>query len=211
MNVIIMGPPGAGKGTQAKRIEKSFGFPQISTGDLLRKPDPSRPDLKSAIDDCLRRGELVSDEIVNELVNTRLKKEDCNQGFLLDGYPRTVEQAKTLDIILQEAQRKIDRVIVIVAPDKVLLERICGRRTDPVTGDIYHMTSKPPPADIVDRLKHRSDDVPEVVATRLAEYRGKTAPLIDFYRQRDLVIEVNGNQSMDVVSTAINRILQPSD
>jgi len=202
-----MGPPGAGKGTQAKRIEKAHGFPQISTGDLLRQPDPSRPDLKAAVEKCLASGELVSDEIVNQLVDARLKRADCSGGFLLDGFPRTVEQARALDGMLSNAKRRIDRVVVIVAPADVLLERICGRRTDPVTGELYHLKSKPPPADIIDRLTHRDDDVPDVVATRLAEYQSKTAPLIDFYRQRDLVTEIDGNQSMEAVSAAVDKVL----
>jgi len=210
VNVIIMGPPGAGKGTQAKRIEKTHGFPQISTGDLLRKPDPSNRDLKSLVEDYLSRGELVSDDIVNQLVDARLKKDDCNNGFLLDGYPRTVDQAKALDTMLAGANRHIDRVIVIVAPDDILLERICGRRTDPVTGDIYHMTSKPPPEDIVNRLTHRKDDIPGVVAKRLEEYQQKTAPLIEFYHRRDLVFEINGNQSMDAVSEEVNAVIRPT-
>ena len=178
MDLILVGPPGAGKGTQAEALVRALAIPQISTGDIIRAAIKSQSPLGIEFKKYADAGALVPDDLVNRLVEERLARDDCRNGFLLDGFPRTVAQALWLDHALEKAGRAIRSVILIDVADEIILDRITGRRTDPITGHIYHVTFDPPPADIAIRLIQRPDDTAEVLGKRLAEYRSKTAPLL---------------------------------
>lgn len=192
MDLILLGPPGAGKGTQADTITHVLGVPQVSTGDIIRSAIRNQTPLGLEFKAFTDAGSLVPDQLVDRLVEERLAREDCRRGFLLDGFPRTVAQAEWLDGMLAGMNRRIERVVLLDVADDAILERVTGRRTDPVTGHIYHMTFDPPPADVVDRLIQRPDDTAEVLVNRLAEYRAKTAPLIPYYEARGVLARVDG-------------------
>jgi len=199
MNVILLGAPGTGKGTQAQTICQVLRIPQISTGDIIRSAIREQSALGLEFKTYADAGALVPDDLVNRLVQSRLAQCDCAGGFLLDGYPRTVAQAEWLDAALAREGRRIDRVISFEVDDAVILERVTGRRSDPATGRVYHLTFDPPPIEIMHRLVHRSDDTEAVLRRRLAEYRDKTAPIVPFYDERGLLRRVNGEGAvMDV-------------
>ena len=204
MNVILLGPPGAGKGTQAEAIMRAFAIPQVSTGDIIRaaikNQSPKGVEFKKYAD----AGALVPDDLVNGLVEDRLAEPDCASGFLLDGFPRTVVQAEWLDRMLAGRRRALDHVVLIEVDDALIVERIVGRGVDPVTGKIYHLKFDPPPTDeITNRLVFRKDDTAEVLTLRLREYHGKTAPLIPYYEQAGLLRRINGQGSIDDVKQLI--------
>lgn len=199
MNVILLGAPGAGKGTQAQTITRMLRIPQISTGDIIRAAIREQTALGLEFKAYTDSGALVPDELVNRLVDSRLAQCDCAGGFLLDGYPRTVAQAEWLDAALARAGRAIDCVISFDVDDATILERITGRRTDPATGHIYHLVFDPPPVEIMHRLIHRPDDTEAVLRNRLSEYHQKTAPIAPYYEQRGLLRRVNGEGSVEVV------------
>jgi adenylate kinase len=192
MNLILIGSPGAGKGTQALAISRALGIPQISTGDLIRSAIRDQTALGLEFKAYADAGAFVPDGLVNRLVEARLAQCDCARGFLLDGFPRTLSQAEWLDRSLGTNGRRIDRVVLFEVDDAVILERITGRRTDPETGRIYHLTFDPPPADIMPRLVHRADDSEAVLTRRLREHHEKTAPLVPYYDRLGLVCRVNG-------------------
>ena len=205
MNVILLGGPGAGKGTQAETICRVLGVPQVSTGDIIRSAIREQSALGLEFRRYTDAGALVPDDLVNRLVESRLAQSDCARGFLLDGFPRTVAQATWLDAALAGHGRRVDRVISFEVDDAVILERVTGRRLDPVTGRIYHMRFDPPPADIVPRLVHRPDDTEAVLRHRLKEYRDKTAPIVPYYEGRSLLRRVNGEGA---VSDVKRRVLE---
>lgn len=199
MRLILLGCPGAGKGTQAKLIGEEYGIPQISTGDILRAAVRENSNLGQKVKAILEEGKLVPDDIVTALVKERLKEDDCSRGFLLDGFPRTIEQAVALQKITD-----IDYVIDIVVPEKEIIKRLTGRRIHPTSGRIYHIEFNPPKiADTDDvtgePLTHRSDDTEETVRKRLRIYHEQTEPLRGFYRQESQrghglkYIELNGD------------------
>jgi adenylate kinase len=192
MNVILLGAPGAGKGTQAHVICRVLGVPQVSTGDIIRSAIREHTALGLEFRAYADAGALVPDDLVNRLVDSRLAQGDCARGFLLDGYPRTLAQAEWLDVALAGHGRRIDRVISFNVDDGVILQRITGRRTDPDTGRVYHLLFDPPPAEIMSRLVQRPDDTEEVLRRRLAEYREKTAPIVPYYERRGLMRRVDG-------------------
>lgn len=210
MNLILLGPPGAGKGTQAEAIVRARGIPQVSTGDIIRQAIRNRTPLGLEFKTYTDRGDLVPDELVDGLVEQRLAEPDCQGGFLLDGFPRTVAQAEWLDAALARAGRHLDRVLLLETADEVLLERVTGRRTDPVTGHIYHLVFDQPPPDIVGRLVQRPDDTAAVLGERLAEYRSKTAPLIPYYAARGVLAAIDGARPVDEVRREILRVLTAS-
>jgi adenylate kinase len=193
MNVILLGGPGTGKGTQARTISRVLGVPPISTGDIIRSAIRDQTALGLEFRAYADAGALVPDELVDRLVDSRLSQCDCAGGFLLDGFPRTLAQAEWLDASLAAAGRRIDCVISFEVDDAVLLDRITGRRTDTETGRIYHLRFDPPPSDIVPRLIHRPDDTEEVLRRRLREYHEKTAPIVPYYERRGLLRRVNGD------------------
>jgi adenylate kinase len=208
MDLIFLGPPGAGKGTQAAAIIKEFGIPQISTGDIIRaairEGTPLGKEFKSYTD----AGKLVPDELVNRMVEDRLAQPDCKPGFLLDGFPRTVAQAEALDSMLPAIGHKLQHVLLLEVADEVLVERITGRRSDPETGRVYHVKFDPPPPEVAGRLIQRSDDTEAVLRQRLEEYHAKTAPLIPYYEKAGLLRRIDGVGSMAEIQQRIFSVLR---
>lgn len=203
LKVMIAGPPAAGKGTQCSRIVEKYGLIHISVGDILRaeieKGTAAGKKAKSYMD----KGDLVPNEVVVGMVRDRLQADDAvNSGWLLDGYPRSRSQA---DAIEKENIRP-EVFILINVPDDVLIDRVSGRRLDPETGEIYHMTFKPPPEDIKDRLVQRSDDTAEKMTNRLKTYHSNLDAIMDIYK--DMVVEIDGNQSIDDVFSSITNALE---
>lgn len=207
MRMILVGPPGAGKGTQAARLLDTYKIPHISTGDMLRAAKQAGTELGKKAAAFMDAGNLVPDEVVIGLVIDRIGIADCKEGFMLDGFPRTRPQAEALDAALNEAGVALDVVLLLEVPDELIVERITGRRSDPVTGTIYHLKFNPPPADIVDRLVHRADDTEEACVARLKKYHSETAPIVPFYESKGLVRRVDGNAAPDVVTERIKSVL----
>jgi adenylate kinase len=207
MRMILVGPPGAGKGTQAARLVEQFQIPHISSGDMLRAAVKEGTQLGIEADHHMKQGHLVPDEVVIGMILERIKKPDCAHGFMLDGFPRTRPQAEALDKALEAAKVGLDAVVLIEVPDQLLEERTCGRRTDPETGTIYHLKYNPPPADVVDRLVHRKDDTIEAVAMRTAKYHSETAPIIPYYSQKGVLKKVDGVGDPDTITQRLIAVL----
>ncbi len=207
MRMILVGPPGAGKGTQASRLVETFKIPHISSGDMLRAAVKEGTELGNEADTFMKAGKLVPDQVVIGMILERVAKDDCKNGFMLDGFPRTRPQAEALDKELSGASLALDAVVLIEVPDALLEERACGRRSDPQTGTIYHLKYNPPPADIVDRLVHRKDDTKEAVATRVQKYHSETAPIIPYYEGKGILKRVNGEGEPDEVTARITSAL----
>jgi len=203
MNIVILGPPGVGKGTYAGFLSKKYGIPKISVGDLFRSAIKNRTELGKRIKDYVSSGELVPDETVIELVKNRLEEPDCKDGFLLDGYPRTVPQAEAMMKF-----KKIDVALNFVAPDEVIMERIGGRRTCSKCGAIYHLKNVPPMIEGVcdrcsGRLIQRSDEKPEVIKNRLVVYREKTKPVADYLRKEGLLVDIDAHYDIEEIDKII--------
>lgn len=207
MDLVLFGPPGAGKGTQAVRLVENLGVPQISTGDLMRAERASGSELGKRFDDYMNKGQLVPDELVVELLTNRLKKDDAAKGAIFDGYPRTVPQAETLDQILSGLNRAVGRVVAIDVALDELIDRIVGRRVLVATGQVFHIRYNPPPAELADKVVQRKDDTEELVRKRYEEYLAKTKPILDFYAKRGLVREVNGVGDLSEVAQRIDAAL----
>lgn len=213
MNILFMGPPGAGKGTQAERIVEQFGVPHISTGDAFRLAMKQGTPLGLKAKEYVDQGLLVPDEVTNGIVRDRLAEPDCEKGFLLDGFPRTIAQAEALDGMLNDMGRKIDHVINLKVDRSFLLARLTGRRICKTCGTTYHILFNPPKQEgICDKdggeLYQRSDDTEEKVGTRLDEYTSKTAPLLAYYGDKGLLREVDGEKDIDTVTTEIGSLLE---
>lgn len=207
MRMILVGPPGAGKGTQAVHLVKRFKISHISTGDMLRAAVSEGTELGKQADSYMKAGGLVPDDLVIAMVIERIGKPDCTKGFMLDGFPRTRPQAEALDVELQKAGVALDIVLQIEVPDDLIVERITGRRLDPDTGDIYHMKFKPPPANIAGQVIQRKDDTEEACRARLEKYHSETAPIIPFYEAQGTLKRVDGNAAPDEVSRRIEQVL----
>ncbi|CAM3165242.1 adenylate kinase [Streptobacillus felis] len=207
MNIVLFGPPGAGKGTQAKELIQKFNIPQISTGDILRAAIANQTPLGLEAKKLMDAGNLVGDDIVNGLVEERLKEADTEKGFILDGYPRTVEQAKALDKILEKQEREIEKVIALVVEDDEILKRITGRRVSKKTGKIYHIIYNPPVDENPEDLEQRADDTAEVVKKRLENYKNQTAPVLDYYKEQGKVAEIQGERESKYITEEIIDIL----
>ena len=192
MRMILVGPPGAGKGTQAAKLVDRYAVTHISTGDMLRAAVAEGTELGKQADGFMRAGQLVPDELVIALVIERIGKPDCGQGFMLDGFPRTRPQAEALDAELKKVGATMDVVLLIEVPDDLIVERITGRRMDPETGDIYHIEFNPAPPEVADRLIQRKDDTAEACRARLEKYHSETAPIVPFYEEQGLLKRVNG-------------------
>ena len=209
MNIILLGPPGAGKGTQAELLVANRGMVQLSTGDMLRAEKNAGTELGNRIKAVMDAGELVSDEIVSSLIDENLKRLRPDQGVIFDGYPRTAAQAGALDDLLAANGRKLDGVIELEVDEDALVERIVGRYTCAKCGAGYHDKFKQPKVagtcDVCGshEFKRRADDNEETVRTRMAEYRGKTAPIIPIYEARGILARVDGMADIDHVSAAV--------
>ncbi len=195
---MLFGPPGAGKGTQASRISSLTGKPQVSTGDMLRAAVASGSELGVEAKGYMEAGLLVPDEVIIGLISERLQEPDAVSGLLLDGYPRTIAQAEALAEV-----EEVSTVISIEVPDEAIVERIVGRRMDPETGRIYHIRFNPPPAELSERVIQRKDDNEDTVWNRLSAYHEQTAPLADWYEQREVLVRIDGNRSIEAVGNAI--------
>jgi len=207
MRIILIGPPGSGKGTQAKRIVNKFHIPHISSGDMLREAVRNATPLGKEAESYMKQGALVPDNLAIEMIAKRLLQPDASEGFLLDGFPRTLRQSQALDEALKGTHVKIDYVLIIKVPDKQIIERNTGRRIDMETGKIYHVKFDPPPAEIASRVIQRDDDLEETVKYRLGKYHADTEPLIPYYGEQDLVHEVPGVGSLKEVEGRLFKIL----
>lgn len=201
--MILVGPPGAGKGTQASLLVDTFGIPHISSGDMLRAAVSAGTELGRMADSYMKRGALVPDEVVIGMIIERIAQPDASGGFMLDGFPRTLPQAEALDRALTGAGVELDVVLVIEVPDELIVERIVGRRSDPETGTIYHLKFNPPPAAIVHRLVHRKDDTEEACRARLDKFHAETTPIIPFYEKKGIVRRVDGVGAPADVTTRV--------
>lgn len=201
MDLVLFGPPGAGKGTQAQRLVRLLGVPQISTGDLMRAERKAGTELGKKFDEYMSKGLLVPDELVIDLFAARLSKPDAEKGAIFDGFPRTQAQAEALDALLARLGRSIHKVVVIDLSVQDVLDRITGRRIDPSTGQVYHVRYNPPPPGI--EVEQRKDDTEEVVRRRDESYRRDTEPVLPYYEERGLVARVDGLGELDQVTERI--------
>jgi adenylate kinase len=212
VKTIFLGPPGSGKGTQAKMISERLGIPQISTGDMLRAAVSEGTPMGLKAKALMEQGALVSDDVVVGIVRERLAKTDCEKGFILDGFPRTVAQADALGATLEELGKKLDAVVSLVVDSEAVVERIAGRRTCRDCGKMYHVRFDPPRTEgrcdsCGGELYLRDDDCEETIRKRLEVYQEQTAPLIAYYRSRGLLSEVDGMQDIHEVQQQILAVL----
>ena len=212
MKIIMLGAPGAGKGTQAKMIAEKCGIPHISTGDIFRANIKNGTELGGKAKEYMDKGLLVPDELVCDLVVDRIQQADCEKGYILDGFPRTIPQAEALENALNAIEQKLDYAIDIDVPDENIINRMSGRRACVGCGATYHVLFNPTKVEgkcdvCGESLILRDDDKPETVKKRLDVYHTQTQPLIDFYTERKVLVEVDGTQSMDKVFDDIMKIL----
>jgi len=199
INAIFIGPPGAGKGTQAQNVKRDFGVCQLATGDLLRAEIASKSDLGLKVDEVMKSGKLVDDNLVVALIDRNLDKNDCANGFLLDGFPRTIAQAEKLDKLLESRKTKLHSVVEFHIDDEILVKRICGRLLHESSGRTYHEEFYPPKEAMIDDitgepLKRRSDDNKEALRTRLEAYHKQTAPLVEYYQRKGIHTSVDASK-----------------
>ncbi len=209
--LILLGPPGAGKGTVGGRLSEIYNLPLISSGDLLRENVNNHTELGEKANSYIKKGELVPDELVEEIIEDRIKREDCNYGFILDGFPRTLKQAEDLEKILQD--KGVPIVIYLSASDDFLIERLSNRRICENCGAIYHLINLPPKEEgICDKcggkLIQREDDKPEVIKRRLEVYHKLTQPIIDYYRKKGNFFKISGEGNLEETITRIKEILK---
>lgn len=213
MNVILLGPPGAGKGTQAKRLEDKFKMIQLSTGDMLRAEVASGSDIGKQAKEVMEAGGLVSDEMIIGMISNRVDHDDCKNGFILDGFPRTVPQAEALGKMLAEKSLKLDHVMELTVDDEAMVERICGRYTCTKCGAGYHDSFQKPATDgICDKcgstdFTRRADDNEETVRERLKAYHVQTAPISTFYAEIGILKQVDGMSAIDEVTRQLENIV----
>ena len=213
MNVVLLGPPGSGKGTQAKRIEQIHGITQLATGDMLRSATLSGSELGLRVKSIMDSGQLVPDDIIIDMIADRIDPPDCRNGFVLDGFPRTLAQAQALDQMLAKRGRRLDHVIEFEVDEAALVDRLAGRFTCQQCGASYHERDNRPKVDGVCDVCGaceficRADDRPETVKARLDVYHRQTAPILPYYRERDILRRVNGMAEIDSVTRAIEKIL----
>lgn len=208
MRLIFLGPPGAGKGTQAQRLAAETGICQVSTGDILRQAVKDGTEMGKRAKACMDAGQLVPDEVVIGIVRDKIAGPDCAKGFILDGFPRTTGQAEALDGILLDFSAPIDRAVAFTVDDEALVVRLCGRRTCPACGAMFHVDFAPPKqAGVCDRcggaLVQRDDDREDVIRDRLAVYAKSTRPLLDYYRGKGVLTELSAAASADTVYAAL--------
>ena len=212
MRIILLGPPGSGKGTQAKGITEAYNIPQISTGDMLRANVRDQTALGIEAQNYMNDGRLVPDEVILGMINSRLQEDDCKNGYILDGFPRTIPQADGLDVLLNSIDHLLNAVVVIQVPDDVIVNRMGGRRVHLDSGRVYHVEYNPPKKEGIDDVSGepliiREDDKEATVRKRLSVYHDMTKPLIDFYASKNLNIKINGNQLIESVQEEIKNAL----
>jgi adenylate kinase len=213
MKIIMLGAPGAGKGTQAKRIAEQYGIPHVSTGDIFRANIKEQTPLGMEAKSYMDKGELVPDELTVKILLDRVAKDDCKNGYVLDGYPRTIPQAEVLDKAVEEIGEKIDYAVNVDVPDENIINRMGGRRACLKCGATYHVQYMPPKTEgICDKCQSelviRDDDKPETVKNRLSVYHEQTAPLIDYYSNKGILKTVDGTKDVDEVFSDIKKILE---
>lgn len=213
LNIVLLGAPGAGKGTQAFEIKKVFNIPHISTGDMFREAIKANTPLGELAQSYISKGHLVPDEVTIGLVKERLSKDDCKNGYLLDGFPRTIVQAEALKTLTKEINRELDLVINIEVPTSILIERISGRRVCKTCGASFHIKNLPPKEDgICDicgaPLIQRPDDNEEALKVRLEHYNNQTKPLIEYYKNENLLTAVDGNVGLENTFKAIKKLIE---
>ena len=206
MKILLLGPPGGGKGTQSKFLMSKFNIPQISTGDMLRAHVKNDTTLGKKAKEFMDKGELVTDSLILDMMEVRFEEKDCENGFILDGFPRTIKQAEGLDELFKKTNQKLDHVVVIDVEDDEIVSRMGGRRMHPESGRVYHIKYNPPKNEGKDDVTNepliiRDDDKEETVRNRLLVYHNQTKPLINYYRQN--VININGSQPIDKVKSNI--------
>jgi adenylate kinase len=210
LRLVLLGAPASGKGTQGQKLAQSLGIPKISTGDMLRAARDAGSELGKLADGIMAAGKLVPDDLVIRLVEDRLARADAAPGFILDGFPRTLPQARALDELLERHGSSLNAALCIDLPRELLMERATLRRTDVRTGQIYHLKYNPPPdsADVAQHLVHRDDDKEETVRHRLDAYDNMTAPLLPYYQAKNILCHVDGVGSPDEVSARIDRVVR---
>ena len=206
MKILLLGPPGGGKGTQSKFLMSKFNIPQISTGDMLRAHVKNDTKLGQKAKEFMQKGELVTDSLILEMMEVRFKEKDCQNGFILDGFPRTITQAEGLDNLFKKTNQKLNHVIVIEVEDDEIVSRMSGRRMHPESGRVYHIKYNPPKNEGKDDITNepliiRDDDKEETVRNRLLVYHNQTKPLINYYDNN--VITINGSQPIEKVKSSI--------
>lgn len=213
MNLLLIGPPGAGKGTQSKRLEESFGLVQLSTGDMLRAAVASGSDLGKKAKAIIERGDLVPDDMIIDMIAARIDQPDCAKGFILDGFPRTLPQAEVLTDMLKEKGLKLDHVIELTVDDEAMVKRITGRFTCAACGQGYHdQFQKPVKAGVCDKcggreFVRRADDNEETVRNRLGAYHAQTAPILAFYKKQGVLKGVDGMADIDAVTAQLKGVI----
>jgi adenylate kinase len=213
MNIILLGPPGAGKGTQAKRLERDYGIPQLATGDMLRAAVASGSELGQQAKKVMDAGELMPDELMVQMIEDRISQDDCKNGFILDGFPRTTAQAEALDRMLEKRGTKLDHVIELKVDEEALVDRITGRYSCAKCGAGYHDRYQQPKVEGVcdhcgsTEFKRREDDNEQTVRSRMQAYRDQTAPILPYYEKQGKLQRVDGMADIDEVTQQIKRIL----
>lgn len=212
MRLLLMGVPGAGKGTQAALLKKAYNIPHVSAGDMFREAVKNHSTLGDIVKAYTDKGELVPDEVTVQVMESRLSEADCQKGFVLDGYPRTLKQGQELDLLLKKLNIKIDAVINLVVEEEILIKRILGRRVCGVCGAGYHIDSlKPKVEGICDvcggKLTLRKDDTYETIKNRIAVYEIKTRPLVDYYKKQNLLVELDGSKNFNETFVEIKEVL----
>ena len=212
MNIILIGPPGAGKGTQAKFIVENKHIPQLSTGDMLRENVANKTALGQSAVKYMDAGELVPDNIILDMMKNNIQSNNCNKGFILDGFPRTTIQANGLTGLLDELNIKINYVLVLSVQDDIIVERMSGRRLHPSSGRVYHIKYNPPKESGLDDITNekliiREDDKESTVRKRLEVYHSETKPIIDYYTNYNIVYNIDGNDTINSIKNEINEIL----
>jgi adenylate kinase len=208
MKILLLGPPGGGKGTQSKLLVSKFNIPQISTGDILREHVKEETQLGIEANKYMQNGELVPDNLILDMIKERLLKSDCKKGYILDGFPRTIPQAEGLDIILEKLNQKLDKIVVLDVKDDDIIKRMSGRRMHMESGRVYHIKFNPPKNDGLDDVTNeeliiRKDDQPDTVKKRLSIYHETTKPLIEYYNSNNIVFSINGNKKIDDIHNEI--------